>query len=224
MSGSREKSRPTRPPESVRDRIVGEARRHFLTHGFRGVTMDDLAAELGISKKTLYRHFSGKVALLETVLLEKLREVDADLGRITAAGFSDFPATLQALYICLRRHTEEIQPAFLRDIQREQPDMFRLVQTRRHEMVRRYFGKVLDEGRKAGLVSKEIPADLIIEILSATVQGIMNPQKLEELGLTPREAFLTVTGIVLGGVMTDKGRASVKLPKTVTMSGKKQAH
>ena len=67
--------------------------------------------------------------------------------------------------------------------------MFRLVQTRRHEMVRRYFGKVLDEGRKAGLVSKEIPADLIIEILSATVQGIMNPQKLEELGLTPRKRF-----------------------------------
>ena len=109
---------------------------------------------------------------------------------------------------------EEIQPAFLRDVQREQPDMFRLVQTRRREMVRRYFGKVLDEGRKAGLVSGDIPANLIIEILSATVQAIMNPQKMEEFGLTPRTGFLTVIGVVLRGVMTDKGRASINLPKT----------
>ena len=48
------------PPESAR--IVAAARRYFLAHGFRGVTMDDLAAELGMSKKTLYAHFSSKAA------------------------------------------------------------------------------------------------------------------------------------------------------------------
>jgi AcrR family transcriptional regulator len=214
-SASRNRSPAGTPPaRSVRSRIIAEARRHFLAHGFRIVTMDDLAADLGVSKKTLYEHFSGKVALLEAVLRDKLHDVDADLGRITAAGFSDFPAALQALYVCLQRHMEEIQPAFLRDVQREQPDMFRLVQTRRREMVRRYFGKVLDEGRKAGLVSGDIPANLIIEILSATVQAIMNPQKMEEFGLTPRTGFLTVIGVVLRGVMTDKGRASINLPKT----------
>jgi AcrR family transcriptional regulator len=176
--------------------------------------MDDLAADLGISKKTLYEHFSGKFALLEAVLLDKMHQIDADLGRITAAGFSDFPAALQALYACLKDHMDEIHPVFIRDIQREQPDMFKLVQTGRQEMVRRYFGKVLDEGRKAGLVSKDIPGNLIIEILSGAVQAVMNPQKMEEFGLTPRTGFLAIVGVVLKGVMTDKGRASIKLPKT----------
>ena len=202
------------PSLSVRSRIVAEARRHFLSHGFRAVTMDDLAADLGISKKTLYEHFSGKVALLETVLSDKMRQVDADLGRITAAGFSDFPAALQALHACLKHHMDEIHPVFIRDIQREQPEMFKLVQTGRQEMVRRYFGKVLDEGRKAGLVSRDIPGNLIIEILSGAVQAVMNPQKMEEFGLTPRTGFLAIVGVVLKGVMTDKGRASIRLPKT----------
>ena len=45
----------------IRQRIVEAARAHFFSHGFRRVTMDDLAEELGISKKTLYAHFPGKL-------------------------------------------------------------------------------------------------------------------------------------------------------------------
>src|SRR5262245_50783563 len=80
-------------PESAgpsRERIVLEARRHFLSHGFRGVTMDDLAAELGMSKKTLYAHFPGKSALLQAVLEDKLRSADADFGEITSKFSTDF--------------------------------------------------------------------------------------------------------------------------------------
>ena len=58
---------------SVRQRIVDAARGHFFSHGFRSVTMDDLAEELGISKKTLYAHFPGKFDLLEAVLADKLQ-------------------------------------------------------------------------------------------------------------------------------------------------------
>ena len=61
------------PVESLtRQRIVGAARRHFFAHGFRTVTMDDIAEELGMSKKTLYAHFPSKTALVEAVLLDKL--------------------------------------------------------------------------------------------------------------------------------------------------------
>ncbi|MGH8100838.1 MAG: TetR/AcrR family transcriptional regulator, partial [Chthoniobacterales bacterium] len=42
-----------RKTDSGRQRILGAARAHFFSHGFRSVTMDDLAEELGVSKKTL---------------------------------------------------------------------------------------------------------------------------------------------------------------------------
>ena len=47
------------------ERIVAGARKHFFVHGFWSVTMDDLANELAISKKTLYTRFQSKAALLE---------------------------------------------------------------------------------------------------------------------------------------------------------------
>src|ERR1041384_4810709 len=52
---------PSKSRNAHRQRIVAAARAHFFSHGFRSVTMDDLAAELGISKKTLYAHFPGKM-------------------------------------------------------------------------------------------------------------------------------------------------------------------
>src|SRR5437867_6485759 len=55
----------SRKRDPNRQRIVDAARVHFFSHGFRSVTMDDLAQELGISKKTLYAHFPGKFDLLE---------------------------------------------------------------------------------------------------------------------------------------------------------------
>ena len=52
---------------ATRARILAAAREHFFAHGFRRVTMDDLAQELGMSKKTLYAHFPSKTALLEAM-------------------------------------------------------------------------------------------------------------------------------------------------------------
>ena len=48
--------------------VIAAARRQFFVHGFRRVSMDDLATELGISKKTLYAYFPSKTILVEAVL------------------------------------------------------------------------------------------------------------------------------------------------------------
>src|SRR3990172_6106820 len=127
---------------AVRHRIIAESRRHFFAHGFRRVTMDDLAEELGMSKKTLYACFPSKSALLEAVILEKFRSVDADLGRITSRASSDCLGALHRLLACVQGHTGEIQPPFVRDIRREAPDIFKLVESRRRDVIQRHFGKV----------------------------------------------------------------------------------
>src|SRR5690349_12620790 len=63
-------------------RIIAAARSYFFAHGFRSVTMDDLAADLGMSKKTLYAAFASKETLLEAVLNDKFTSVEADLARL----------------------------------------------------------------------------------------------------------------------------------------------
>jgi AcrR family transcriptional regulator len=187
-------------------RIVSAARRHFLAHGFRSVTMDDLAEELGMSKKTLYASFPSKDALLRAVLLDKFHSVELDLDRIMAECSTDVLEALHRLLACMQRHTEEIQPPFVRDIRREAPDMFTLVEERRRGVIQRYFGKLFEEGRRAGIIRKDIPARLMIETLLGAVQAIMNPSKMAELGLTPTAGYSAITTVILEGVLTEKGR------------------
>lgn len=52
-------------------RILEVARNQFFSLGFAKVTMDEIAEELGMSKRTLYQHFPGKKALLRKALLGK---------------------------------------------------------------------------------------------------------------------------------------------------------
>jgi len=201
------KSRPrSRTTQSVRQRIVDAARVHFFSHGFRSVTMDDLAEELGISKKTLYAHFPGKIDLLEAVLADKFAAVESTLRKVTRAHPHDFPATLHELLAGTQRELDEIKPSFVRDMRQKAPQMFKVVERRRAALIQRYFGKLFVEGQRSGMVRQDVPAKLMIEILLAMVQSIMNPSKIEELGLMPKEGFAGILKIVLEGALTAKGR------------------
>ena len=170
------------------------------------MTMDDLAEELGISKKTLYAHFPGKFDLLEAVLADKLAGVEATLKQVARAHPHDFPATLRELLAGTHRELDEIKPPFVRDMRQKAPEVFKLIERRRAALIQRYFGKFFVEGQRTGMVRKDVPAKLIIEILLAMVQSIMNPPKMEELGMVPKEGYTGILKIVLEGALTPKGR------------------
>ena len=195
-----------RKRDPIRHRIVDAARIHFFSHGFRSVTMDDLAEELGVSKKTLYAHFPGKFDLLEAVLADKFAGVEATLKEVTRANPHDFSATLRELLAGTQRELDEIKPPFVRDMRQKTPEVFKVVERRRAALIQRHFGKFFVEGQRAGMVRKDVPAKLIIEILLAMVQSIMNPPKMEELGMMPKEGFTGILKIVLEGALTTKGR------------------
>ena len=196
-------------PKGAFARIVDAAQRQFLTHGFRGVTMDDLAEQLGMSKKTLYAHFTSKTALVEAVLLAKFHKIEAELTAIAAECPSDFVTGLRRLLACLQRHMAEVQPPFLRDVGRDAPEAFRLIEHRRREVIQRHFSTLLTAGRREGLIRKDISIPVMLEILLGTVQMIMNPPKLAELDLTAQAGMTAILAVVLEGLLTPEGRLRV---------------
>jgi AcrR family transcriptional regulator len=206
MRPARKRFTLSRRRDPNRQRIVDAARAHFFNHGFRRVTMDDLAEELGVSKKTLYAHFPGKFDLLEAVLADKLTGVEATLKEVTRAHPHNFQATLRELLAGTQRELDEIKPPFVRDMRQKAPDVFKLVERRRAALIGRYMGKFFVDGQRLGMVRKDVPAKLIIEILLAMVQSIMNPAKIEELGMMPKEGYTGILKIVLEGALTAKGR------------------
>jgi AcrR family transcriptional regulator len=208
---ARKSSFQSRKHDANRQRIVDAARGHFFSHGFRSVTMDDLADELGISKKTLYAHFPGKIDLLEAVLADKFQGVEAMLKEVTRAQPHDFPATLHELLAGTQRELDEIKPPFVRDMRQKAPQVFQVIERRRAALFQRYFGKLLLAGQRTGMVRKDVRANLIIEILLTIVQAIMNPAKMEELGMMPKEGFAGILKIVLQGALTLKGRKHARM-------------
>jgi len=159
-----------------------------------------------MSKKTLYAQFPRKTELLRAVLLAKIRNVETDLDAVFASS-NDASAALHQLLACMQRHTEEIQPPFVRDMRRETPELFELVEERRRDLIQRYFGRIFDQGRRVGIIRKDVSTQLIVEILLGAVQAVMNPTKIEQLGLEPKTGYGAIISVILDGVMTHKGRS-----------------
>ena len=189
----------------VRDRIVAVAERVFLRSGFSRVLMDDLARELGMSKKTVYLHFASKEELLRAVLAHRVSEVDEGLGAIVGARES-FPAKLGHVARFLQGRIAEVSPVFLEDIRRYAPECFRVVEEFRGRAIPKYFGRLFDEGIRAGHVRRQVNRDLLIRMLVLSIQGIIRPEAVGDLRLHPREALDHILAITFDGILTPKGR------------------
>ena len=161
-----------------------------------------------MSKKTLYACFSSKIELLTAVLHDKFDDIEADLRRVTA-DCADVQTALHELLACVQRHTEEIQPPFVRDIQREAPEIFQLVERRRRDVIQRHFGKLFEQGRRVGIIRKDIPIKLIIEILLGATQALLNPPKMAELHPTPKTGFSAIIAVILQGALTKTGKSAL---------------
>ncbi len=191
----------------VRNRILEVAREQFFSLGFTKVTMDEIAHELGMSKRTLYQHFPGKKDLLRKALLNKAQRISEGLGKIIDGDQAHFGRKLEQALTFVATEMPHLSPIFLRDIQRHAPDVWQELDQRRQETIRTRFGKLIREGIKAGFLRKDIEAELLVLLFSTLVQNVMNPQTLSRLPLTASQAFAVISGVLFEGILTDKGRA-----------------
>jgi AcrR family transcriptional regulator len=195
----------SQPDDSAARRIVTAARGHFLQHGFRSVTMDDLAEAMGMSKKTLYVHFKTKRELLGAVIDDKLGEFEATMDAVPSGEAKHFGATLHRLLTGIRKQAQEISPTFARDLAREEPALFERIKTKRREVVGRTFTRILRVGQKAKLIRSDIPADILVEILVGLADSVVVPEKVAARGMAPGEMLTIVLKVFLDGVQTKKG-------------------
>jgi AcrR family transcriptional regulator len=203
MSEPKSKSKTPPAPDAARERIVTAARSHFFQHGFRGVTMDDLASEMGMSKKTLYVHFQSKRELLDAAIEQKLSGFGTEMDAVQGAR-EDFADTLRRLLECMRRQAQEIGATFVRDLSKEDPSLFLKIKTRRREIIGRTFGRVLGAGQKAGAVRRDVSADLLVEILLGVADAVATPENLAVKRMTPSEVLSAILSVFLNGVLTER--------------------
>lgn len=72
----------------MREKILNKAADMFLSYGFKSVTMDDIASELGISKKTIYKYFSNKVVLVDASTESIQQTIDNAIKQIQEQNYN----------------------------------------------------------------------------------------------------------------------------------------
>jgi AcrR family transcriptional regulator len=193
-------------PAPVPHRILEQARLHFFEHGYSAFTMDGLAAELGMSKKTLYVHFTGKDEIVRAVINGLGREIRADAETLLHDRHLTFAEKLRGFVEGMVARMASLHPDTIRDLQRFAPELYRLVEEMRGKNIPYVFGRFVEEGQLSGDVRTDLNAAFAIEFYLHAMQGLLHPSSLERLRLHPREVIAGAIDLFFGGLLTSTGR------------------
>ncbi len=196
----------------VRARLLDEARERFFRFGFSRVTMDEVAADAGVSKKTYYRYFPSKEALVRAAFTEFRQDIQDEAGAILDAPELNFSTKLSRMLAFVAKRVAGVTPAALADLRRGAPSVWRENEEFRRRMIRDRLGARLREGMRKGCIRRDLESfELVLVIYVQTIEWVLTPELLERLGLTYGQALSTLTKVTMGGLLTDKGRAELNL-------------
>lgn len=137
----------------MKEKIIKTALEHFIQYGFKTFTMDDLAKELGISKKTLYEHFATKNILVEACLdsfIDTMKAFDFTEGEssIIERIFANNVKTQQMYKVTNTRPLWELQKHF--------PELYERLDAFLLDRNFEWIDYILEQGRKKGIFHKYI--------------------------------------------------------------------
>ena len=198
--------RPPTGDNPVGTRIVRQARAHFFAHGYSQCTMDELAGELGMSKKTLYVHFTGKEALMTAVVEDLSREIRASADELFANRRLNFAEKLRGFAEGMVERTAGMNPRLLRDLQRFAPEIYRQLAEMREKNIPYVFGRFIEEGQLAGMVRTDLDPGFAVAFFLSAMNGLLQPTALDRLGLAPRDLAPRAIDLLFGGLLTPAGR------------------
>ena len=170
---------------ATEDRILAVALESFGTKGFDSVSLDDLAAELGITKQAILYHWSSKRVLLDGVIdraaLELIIEFDGALSE-DGSGWSRVESVVRRIFRVAMRRPELL--GFIREISRIGGDASLRVTADLEPFVARataYFEREMDAGR----LRRCDPGLLLVSAYSTVLGAATEVEVLRAVGIEP---------------------------------------
>ena len=198
----------------LREKIINLSREFFLSSGFSGITVEDISAELGISKKTFYKIFPDKKTLLKTAIFSQISITEEKISNIFADKNKPVIERFKALSETLIASTSRITPVFIRDIKKNAPEIWEEMRKKRKVLIIKYFTRIIDEGVENRVIRADLDKELFIMIYLAAIENIINPQVLSEMEFSAGEVLDVILTMVFEGVLTEKGRTKLKELRT----------
>ena len=90
-----------------RDQVIEAARKLFHKFGFQKVSMDEIAKEAGVTKKTIYMYFGSKEELLKYFIQEEISNMEKIVEKVEAKNLDFFETVNQAIYEILQYRKQQ---------------------------------------------------------------------------------------------------------------------
>jgi len=169
-----------------REKIIVACRELARTRGFYAVTVDDLAAAAGVSKKTVYRYFRSKEAIIEATLEDFMNKVAAEVDRIVQSE-QETARIVSLVFKYLSSQGQFIVASqSLNDLRRYYPLLWQRIDGFRTEQARALIGVLLKRSEKESI--KNLDPRIITEVILASIQVVLTPAFILENNLTFEEA------------------------------------
>lgn len=188
----------------MKSRILEKGAQLFFRYGVKSVTMDTIAADLGISKKTIYQHFPDKDSMVFEVVQNfivqdsaKWDELDRLYSNVIEKMFKSFEMTKDLL--------TQMNPRLLFEIQKYFPNAFLLFTEHGENCIHKNLIADFRKGAQFGYFRNDVDFELLSRLRMAEVDLAFNPDFYPNNKLSLYETQMTLMDIFMRGILTEKG-------------------
>jgi DNA-binding phage protein len=193
--------------KEIKERIIIKAEEMFLHFGYSKVKMEEVAAGLGISKKTLYKFFPSKENLIREIVLSRQCLVENYINKIWEDKNLDFVAKLKKMMDYLSQQSSRVRGPLMDDIRKCIPDIWNEIHDFKKIKSLEKAKGLFELGVKNGAFRSDIGQDMVILMFTIVTEGILNPEVLSQIPFTGAQAMETIFKVIFEGIFTEEGRA-----------------
>lgn len=193
----------------VQERIAQKAHDLFLRYGIRSISMDEIASQLGISKKTIYQFYADKDALVDSVMEIVVRNSASECSVCRAQSGNPVHEIFQAADI-VKEMLKAMNPTVMYDLQKYHPAAYRKIADHKDKFLYKQIRENLEEGIRMQLYRPDMNVDLIARFRLATVFMLFNPDLFPPGKLDFGTILEELTIHFLYGITSAKGQKLVQ--------------
>jgi len=176
----------------------------FLRCGFKSVTMDDVAKELGISKKTLYQFVSNKNDLIEKVVSAHI-EQEKQLVTEVRKKAKDAIEEMLVISKHVNQNLKKVSSNLIFDLQRYYPSAWDIVENYRIKFIYEEIKSNVEWGMKEGIYRKEINPKIIAKLYIGIMHRIFDNSFFPSDEYKSSEIYLASVEYHIHGIASPKG-------------------
>jgi len=186
------------------EKILTSALAQFFKYGIKHVTMDDIAKELGMSKKTIYQFYKEKDDLVNQLCELQMKDHKCDFMKISEDA-KDPIHEIMLLSEHLRKMLQNINPVFFLDLQKFYPTAFKIYQKFKEDCAYQNILTNIKSGIEAGIYRSELDPEFAARLRLAQIDMLMFGGYFNYEKVTFAKAHELVLDIFVYGICTVKG-------------------